>query len=67
MINWILDEIKNRQTYDLGVSGGIMTIDSKKLTKNIIMGMILGLFLGVTLNWLLPADSPVLIFLLTIF
>ena len=30
MINWILDEIKNRQTYDLGVSGGIMTIDSKK-------------------------------------
>ena len=23
------------------------------------MGMILGLFLGVTLNWLLPADSPV--------
>ena len=59
MINWILDEIKNRQTYDLGVSGGIMTIDSKKLTKKIILGMILGLFLGVTLNWLLPADSPV--------
>ena len=36
-----------------------MTIDSKKLTKQIIIGMVLGLLFGMGLNWLLPADSQI--------